>query len=212
MMNIACLTFNPVQVNTYVIWDETLECVIIDPGCSNSSEEQQLVDFIENKGLSPVRLLNTHGHFDHIWGNNFVSKKWNLDIEAHAFSQEIMDKGPSQGAMFGIDVPEAAPISKEIQEGDKIHFGNSTLDTLHVPGHEPGSIVFYSASDHFMVCGDVLFNGSIGRTDLYKGDYEQLIRGIKTKVIILPDETIIYSGHGVSTSIENEKRNNPFLQ
>ncbi|MDC1106730.1 MBL fold metallo-hydrolase [Prolixibacteraceae bacterium] len=212
MMNVACLTFNPVQVNTYIIWDDTLECVIIDPGCSNPAEEAQLVDFIDRKSLKPVRLLNTHGHFDHIWGNDFVSKKWNLPVEAHPYSQEIMERGPSQGAMFGIEVPSAPTIGKEIHDGDKITFGHSELDTIHVPGHEPGSIIFYSPEDHFMVCGDVLFNGSIGRTDLYKGDHQQLIDGIKEKVLPLPEQTTIYSGHGIATSIANEKQNNPFLQ
>lgn len=211
-MNVACLTFNPVQVNTYVVWDETLECVIVDPGCSNPHEEAQLKAFIESKNLTPVRLLNTHGHFDHIWGNQFVADTWNLKVEAHTLSQEIMERGPSQGAMFGIEVPKAPSIGQEIVVGEKITFGDSSLDTIHVPGHEPGSIVFYSEADHFMICGDVIFNGSIGRTDLYKGDHQLLIDGIKEKLICLPDETVIYSGHGISTTVASEKMRNPYLQ
>ncbi|MCT4673856.1 MAG: MBL fold metallo-hydrolase [Prolixibacteraceae bacterium] len=211
-MNVACLTFNPVQVNTYVVWDETLECVIVDPGCSNPHEEAQLKAFIESKNLTPVRLLNTHGHFDHIWGNQFVADTWNLKVEAHTLSQEIMERGPSQGAMFGIEVPKAPSIGQEIVAGEKITFGDSSLDTIHVPGHEPGSIVFYSEADHFMICGDVIFNGSIGRTDLYKGDHQLLIDGIKEKLICLPDETVIYSGHGISTTVASEKMRNPYLQ
>lgn len=211
-MNVACLTFNPVQVNTYVVWDETLECVIVDPGCSNPHEEAQLKAFIESKNLTPVRLLNTHGHFDHIWGNQFVADTWNLKVEAHSLSQEIMERGPSQGAMFGIEVPKAPSIGQEIVAGEKITFGDSSLDTIHVPGHEPGSIVFYSEADHFMICGDVIFNGSIGRTDLYKGDHQLLIDGIKEKLICLPDETVIYSGHGISTTVASEKMRNPYLQ
>lgn len=211
-MNVACLTFNPVQVNTYVVWDETLECVIVDPGCSNPHEEAQLKAFIESKNLTPVRLLNTHGHFDHIWGNQFVADTWNLKVEAHTLSQEIMERGPSQGAMFGIEVPKAPSIGQEIVAGEKITFGDSSLNTIHVPGHEPGSIVFYSEADHFMICGDVIFNGSIGRTDLYKGDHQLLIDGIKEKLICLPDETVIYSGHGISTTVASEKMRNPYLQ
>ena len=211
-MEIKQFVFSPFQENTYVAFTDTLEAMIIDPGCYSTEEEQQLRLFIEAKGLNVIHLVNTHLHLDHAFGNSFVEKTWNVKTEAHAGDAFWLKGMAGQCRMFGLEMRNPAPdISKELQEGDTIELGTETFEVLHVPGHSPGSIVLYNAKVHVLFAGDVLFEGSIGRTDLQGGNYTQLIKGIQDKLLVLPDETVVYSGHGSATTIGKEKASNPFL-
>jgi len=211
-MEIKQFVFSPFQENTYVAYTDNLEAIIIDPGCYSTDEENQLRLFIESKGLNVKHLVNTHLHLDHAFGNSFVEKTWNVVTEAHAGDAFWLKGMAGQCRMFGLELRNPAPgIGKELQEGDQIHLGMETLEILHVPGHSPGSIVLYNAKAHVLFVGDVLFENSIGRTDLQGGDYAQLIKGIQEKLLVLPDETVVYSGHGSATTIGKEKASNPFL-
>ena len=211
-MEIKQFVFSPFQENTYVAYTDTLEAMIIDPGCYSTQEEKQLRMFIESKGLKVIHLINTHLHLDHAFGNSFVEETWNVKTEAHAGDAFWLKGMAGQCRMFGLELRNPAPdISKELQEGDVIGLGSETFEVLHVPGHSPGSIVLYNAKAHILFAGDVLFEGSIGRTDLQGGNYSQLIKGIQEKLLVLPDETIVYSGHGSTTTIGKEKVSNPFL-
>lgn len=212
IMKIKQFTFSPFQENTYVAYTDTLEAVIIDPGCYSQSEENQLKSFIESNGLNVKYLVNTHLHLDHAFGNSFVEDTWNVKTSAHAGDAFWLKGMAGQCRMFGLELKRPAPgISVELQEGDRIELGAEGFDVLHVPGHSPGSIVLYNPQGPFLFAGDVLFEGSIGRTDLQGGDYGQLIKGIQEKLLVLPDETAVYSGHGAATTIGREKASNPFL-
>lgn len=213
-MDIKIFQFNPVGENTYVLHDETGECVIIDPGCLTPTEEQTLGDFVAQNSLTVVHLLNTHLHFDHIFGNAFVESRYNLKTEANQLDEFLVEQLPNQLKMFGFNPNQTKKptFGRYLLEGDQIQFGNQTLDILHVPGHSPGSIVFYNKKQNVLVVGDVLFEGSIGRTDLPGGDLQQLISGIKTKLLVLPAQTVVYSGHGNPTTIGDEKQYNGYLR
>lgn len=212
MLQIKTFVFNPFQENTYVLYDETKEAIIIDPGCYLPEEENEIIAFIEENKLTPVRLLNTHGHIDHILGNRFIKEKYNLPLEAHQDDEFLMEDAKNYGASFGIIMKEEPlMIDKYLNENDRIEFGNSILNILHVPGHSPGSIVFYNEEQKILIGGDVLFNDSIGRTDLPAGNYDLLSKGIKEKIFALDENIEVYPGHGISTSIAKEKKHNPFL-
>jgi len=211
-MKVQSFTFNSFQENSYVIYDESKECIIFDPGCSNSLEEKALQEFIESTDLTPVRLINTHCHIDHILGNQFISQKYDLPLEAHAGEVPVLESGKMVSQTYGIPYTESPPIAKYIEEGDEISFGQSTLKSLFTPGHSPASLSFHHADSKILIAGDVLFYGSIGRTDLPGGSFDTLIRSIKEQFFILPDDTVVYSGHGQSTTIGFEKANNPFLK
>lgn len=212
-MKIKLFEFNPVAENTYVVYDETNECVIIDPGCFFQEEKELLLNFILDNDLVVKHLINTHLHFDHIFGCNFVTNQFGVVLEANAEDQFLLDGYLKQLQMFGFKPEGEAPkIGKYLNEGDFVKFGNQKFFIFHVPGHSPGSIVFYNEEEGCLFGGDVLFRGSIGRTDLERGNHQQLISGIKTKLLNLPLDTIVYSGHGPSTTIEYERKNNPFLR
>ncbi len=212
MIQIEIMEFNPFRENTYILYDETKEAVIIDPGCYSTEEKKLLTNFIESNNLKPVKLLNTHGHIDHILGNGFVKEKYNLNLEAHIGDEFLIVDARNYGSALGISMPDDAPlIDKYLTEEDTIEFGNSVLNILHVPGHSPGSLVFYNTEEKILICGDVLFNDSIGRTDLPGGDYDLLAKGIKEKIFTLDKNIEVYPGHGISTSIDKEKKYNPFL-
>jgi len=213
MCEIGIFTFNAFQENTYVLYDETKECVIIDPGCSSTEEERRLVNFIEEKGLKPVRLIMTHGHVDHMLGNAFVVDKYNLEVEIHEGEVPVLMMSPQVGRMYGFPVtpsPNPKP-EKYIKEGDILTFGNTTLKALLTPGHSPASISFYCEAGNFVIGGDVLFRQSIGRTDLPGGSFSTLINSIKTQLYPLGDEVKVFPGHGPDTTIGYEKKFNPFL-
>ncbi len=211
MIKVDFFTFNPFQENTYILSDETGECIIIDPGCYSPAEKDELKSFLENQHLKPVRLLNTHCHIDHVLGNKFVADTYALQLELHLMEIPLLRAVTEYGPQYGIfpePVPEPTVL---IQEGDLVKFGNVSLRVLFTPGHSPGSICFYDETARVLVSGDVLFQMSIGRTDLPGGDYNQLISSITNVLFRLPDDVIVYPGHGPSTTIGFEKKNNPFL-
>ncbi len=213
-MNIKIFEFNPIAVNTYVLYDETGECVIIDAACFFPNEQQELLKFINEKKLVVKHLLNTHLHFDHVFGVNFIEAQFDVKMKAHKADKFLLANMEQQMVMFGFPAngDYIPTLTNYIDENDIIEFGNQKLTIMHVPGHSPGSLVFYNKQEGVVVSGDVLFNGSIGRTDLPQGDHNSLIDGIKRKILTLPDNTVVYPGHGPATSVEGEKRINPFLQ
>jgi len=213
MSLVAKFTFNPFQENTYILHDETKECIIIDPGCFTQNEKDQMVKFIEDNQLKPVRLINTHCHLDHIFGNRFIAEKYGLELEIHEGEVPVLEAAPRVSSSYGIPFPEPSPpASKFIKEGDILKFGNTELETLFTPGHSPASISFFCKKDKYVIAGDVLFQGSIGRTDLPGGSFPVLIASIKDKLLPLGDDVKVYSGHMGMTTIGEEKMNNPFLQ
>ena len=210
-MQIKKFTFNPLQENTFILFDETGECAIIDAGCYFENERQELDHFIAEKKLKPVRLINTHCHFDHIMGITHCRTKYHLQFETHANEALLVEQAEEHGDLFGIPMEPIDAPDSFFQESDRITFGNSYLQVIEAAGHSPGGVVFYNPEQKILIAGDVLFYGSIGRTDLPGGSYEQLVGNIETKLLILPEETVVYSGHGPETTIGFEKRSNPFL-
>ena len=211
-MTIKTFTFNPFQENTYLVFDETNEAVIIDAGCLQAGEKQVLTRFIEDNKLTLKRVLNTHLHLDHQFGNKFLFDTYGIAPEACIEDEFLLENVVAQARSYGFPVTEEAqPLGAYIIENQEITFGNSSFKAIHAPGHSPGSMVLYSEKDGVMFAGDVLFQGSIGRTDLPKGDYASLILAITKKLLVLPDSTVVYCGHGPSTTIGYEKKNNPYL-
>lgn len=214
-MKVKIFEFNPIGENTYVAYDETKECVIIDPGCLFPDERETLLNFILDNDLVVKHLLNTHLHFDHVFGNSFIYEQFHLETEANQKDEYLLEQMPSQLQMFGfsnlgnITVPK---IGKYLNENDVIFFGNQRMVVMEIPGHSPGSIVFYNQEAGCVFVGDVLFRGSVGRTDLPGGSHQQLIDGIKSKLLNLAGDTVVYSGHGPLTTIREEIRNNFYLQ
>jgi hydroxyacylglutathione hydrolase len=211
MISIKFFTFNPFAENTYLLYDETKECVIIDPGCYGPAEQQQMDAFISEKGLKPVKLLNTHCHIDHILGIYFTVDKYKLELYMHREDLPVLKSGSVVAEAYGFKLDPPPDPSHFLEEGDTVTFGNSSLNVIFTPGHSPGSITFYSKNDNFAIVGDVLFNQSIGRSDLPGGDHNTLISSIKNKLFPLGDSVLIYPGHGEKTTIGFEKQYNPFL-
>ncbi len=211
MLQIKVLTFNPVQENTYVVFDEKNECLIIDPGCYYDHEKDELVSFIEGKNLKPVKLLNTHCHLDHVFGNKFIAEKYHLPLHLHKLEEQMLQMAPASGLMFNLPFDNYNGKLVFLTEDDIVSLGNDKLTIIHAPGHSPGSICFYCKEQQFIISGDVLFYNSIGRTDLPSGNHEDLVNSIKQKLFALPPEVKVYNGHGIATSVGYEKENNPFL-
>lgn len=212
MISVVSFTFNPFQENTFVVYDETKECIIFDPGCYTIEEKEELVHYIETEGLTPVQLINTHCHVDHVLGNKFVAEKYNLALATHKGEIPVLEAVPSYAKMMGFNV-EVSPLPTIfLDEGDTVTFGNSSFEVIFTPGHSPASISFVNKAQKIVIGGDVLFQNSIGRTDLPGGDFNTLIHNIKTKLLVLPDDTRVYCGHGPSTLIGYEKKYNQFLQ
>jgi len=212
MCNVAIFTFNPFQENTYVLFDETKECVIIDPGCYTKEERDTLKNFITEKNLKPVRLLLTHSHIDHVLGNWFVAEEYGLEVEMHRDEVPGLVAAPHYGkAMYGIIMQTSPEPKKFINPGDVIEFGNTQLKTYFTPGHSPASISFYCETGNFVIAGDVLFYQSIGRVDLPGGSMETLLHSIKSQFYPLGDDVKIFPGHGQDTTIGYEKQHNPYL-
>jgi glyoxylase-like metal-dependent hydrolase (beta-lactamase superfamily II) len=211
MIHIASFTFGPFEENTYILYDETKECVIIDPGCQSIEEKNTLAHYIEEHKLKPVKLLLTHTHIDHILGNNFVCGKYNLKPEINKLELPMLQNAKMIGDMYGIATEPSPDAEVFLTEKDTVRFGNSELKILFIPGHSPGALCFYHSKEKFVIAGDVLFYESIGRTDLPGGDYAALIKGIREKLFTLADDFKVYSGHGPSTTIGHEKKHNPFL-
>ena len=211
-MTIKTFTVNGFAINAFIISDETKECIFIDPGYNNPEEEEKLTRYVSENNLKPVMVLNTHCHVDHVLGNKFVCEKYNIPLAAHKDDSFLLAHANEMGKIFGLKVQSSPEIQNFIIDNDVIKFGNSELIVFHTPGHSPGSVSFYSPKDKIVIAGDVLFTGSIGRTDLPGGNYETLIGSIKNKLMVLPSDTVVYPGHGPSTTIGHEHDTNPFLQ
>ncbi len=211
MIKVTTFEFNPFRENTYILSDETNECIIIDAGCYTTEEQDELVNFITENNLKPIKLIDTHSHIDHILGNKFIMEKYNLPLQLHQLEVEGLKQAHIYGTMWGINMQPSPDPTSFLDEGDVVSFGTSTLKVLFTPGHSIASISFYSKENNFILSGDVLFNQSIGRTDLPGGNFETLINSIRTKLFTLPDDTTVYSGHGGPTKIGFEKKHNPFL-
>lgn len=213
MIQVKAFTFNPFAENTYILYDETKSCIIIDPGCYSEAERKALRDFIVSEQLNPERLINTHCHIDHVFGNQFIVDQYGLELEIHQGELPVLESVPLVAEMYQIPLPDTIPNpGKFISEEDQIRFGNEDLKVLFTPGHSPASISLYSASSNLLIAGDVLFEGSIGRTDLPGGDKETLLHNIRTKFFTLPPNTVVYPGHGNATTIGREIEQNPFFQ
>lgn len=211
MLHIKSFTFNPFSENTYVLYDETDEAVIIDPGCYEKEEKGELFDFLQTHKLKPVKLLNTHCHIDHVLGNAFVKNTYDIPLWFHKEEEPILRAVSSYASNYGFPQYQETMADHYIKEGELIKFGDTVLQTLLVPGHAPGHLVFYHPESKTCIGGDTLFQGSIGRTDLPGGDHQTLLEAIKSQLFALPDDVKVYPGHGPATSIGHEKINNPFL-
>ena len=211
MMKIFTLVFSPIKVNTYILADQSGDCAIIDCGCYNTNESEELAGFIKNKNLNPVLLLNTHCHLDHIFGNKFVLDKYNLKTFSSEYDEMNRKNSVQHAMLFGLNMDEPPEPAGFLTDNQVITFGTTDLVVLHVPGHAPGSLSFYSEKNNCVFTGDALFAGSIGRTDLPGGDYDTLIKSIISKLFVLPPSTVVYPGHGNKTTIESEMKSNPFF-
>jgi glyoxylase-like metal-dependent hydrolase (beta-lactamase superfamily II) len=211
-MTVTGFTFNPFSENTYVLHDETGECVIIDPGCCEKKEQNILRDFITAQKLKVVLLLNTHCHIDHVFGNKFIMDTYQVPFLIHEEDLPTLQSVPVYAPSYGFPNYEAAAPTGYLQPGENISFGHSELQVLFTPGHAPGHVVFYHEPSQVCLGGDVLFQRSIGRTDLPGGDFDTLIRSIRTQLFTLPDAVRVYPGHGPATTIGEEKQSNPFLR
>jgi glyoxylase-like metal-dependent hydrolase (beta-lactamase superfamily II) len=211
MIRVKKFVVNPLQENSYLLYDDTGCCLIVDAGFYYQEEKEELLIFIHENRLTPVSLINTHCHFDHVLGVEYLRKKLKIPFACHKEERFWLQRASQQSLMFGIEMENISEADCFVSEGEKVRFGDSEVEILHIPGHSPGHIVLYSPKEQFLIAGDVLFAGSIGRSDLPGGNYLNLIRNIKEKLMILPGETLVYSGHGPDSSIGNEKINNPFL-
>ena len=212
MITIKSFEFSPIQENTYILYNEFNDCLVVDPGCYFDNEREELAAFIEQKALKPRMLLNTHCHLDHVFGNKFVAEKYGLKLSLHEKELPVLHFAPASGLMYNMPFDNYIGEFIFLMEGETLKLGADELKILFTPGHSPASISFYSEKQGFVVSGDVLFQRSIGRTDLPGGDFETLINSIKTQLLVLPDDTKVYSGHGSVTTIGEEKRGNAYLQ
>lgn len=210
MLTIQPFEFNPFMENTYVLFDETNECVIIDPGCYDKTEQETLKKFISTNNLIVKYLINTHCHIDHVLGNAFIKRTFNIGLTIHEIEKPYLNAVKSYASNYGFVQYESTEPDYFITEADRITFGNQSLTILFVPGHSPGHIALYHEASKSLIGGDVLFERSIGRTDLPGGDFETLIHSIQKKLFTLPNDVIVYPGHGGTTTIGEEKMHNPF--
>ena len=211
-MNVVKFVFNPIQETTYVVWDETKECIIIDAGNMSAREDKVLADFIEEQGLKPVMAVNTHCHFDHILGVEFLKMTYGVKFAASSADLDLLKSGRASGAMFGMELgalPEDIDI--DLASLNEIKFGNTTLRVIATPGHSKGCVSLLHEESKSLFTGDTLFRESIGRTDLPGGDYPTIMRSILKQILPLGDEVVIYPGHGDKSNIGHESLYNPFV-
>jgi len=211
MIKVEKFMVNPLGENSFVLSDETGEAIFIDPGFYYDEEQEEIKNYIASNDLKPVKIVNTHCHFDQIMGVEYLRKEYNIPFYAHKNDSFFVEMAVEQALRFGIEMKTVSAIDKYLEENEIIEFGNSKLEIIHVPGHAPGHVVFYSEKDKLLIAGDVIFYGSIGRTDLPGGNYDTLISNIKNKLFVLPDDTKVFSGHGPETTLGTEKTSNPFL-
>jgi glyoxylase-like metal-dependent hydrolase (beta-lactamase superfamily II) len=211
MLTIHFFEFSPIAENTYVLYNESGDCLIIDPGCYHQGEEAQLKSYITSTNLHPKQLLNTHCHLDHVFGNRFVHETWGLPLFLHPAEKIVLDYAPEAGKRWNLPFQNYTGPLHYLRGGDRIQLGEDELLVIEAPGHSPGHICFYCEKQQFLIGGDVLFRRSIGRTDLPGGNHQQLLNSIREKLFVLPDAVRVYPGHGESTTIGYEKRMNPFL-
>ena len=211
MLTIKSFEFSPIQENTYILYNEFNDCIIIDPGCYFDDEKEELIAFITDNKLTPKMLINTHCHLDHVFGNKFVAEKYALTLKLHENEKAVLAFAPTSGLMYNMPFDNYKGEFILLSAGDTISLGKYVLKVLLVPGHSPGSLAFYCAEDKFVISGDALFKNSVGRSDLPGGNHEQLIKSIKENLLALPDDTVVYSGHGPVTIVGDEKKNNPYL-
>lgn len=212
MIKTKMFTFNTFMVNTYLLYDESCEAVLVDAGCADEEERQEVVGFLSKHNLKLVRNINTHCHIDHILGNSFIAQKFGIGPEYHPDSAPMIVHAPEIAASFGYRLNGQPQPVALLQEGVPVKFGNSSVRVIHTPGHADGSVCFYSQPDGFVITGDVLFRDTIGRTDLPTGNFDLLMQSIRGKLFTLPDETVVLPGHGPETTIGYEKINNPFIR
>ncbi|UXP33252.1 MBL fold metallo-hydrolase [Reichenbachiella agarivorans] len=210
MIEIHNFVFNPFYENTYVLFDETKEALIIDPGCYEDTERQELVDFVAQHELKVTKLINTHCHIDHVLGNAFVKKKYGVELYIHAEDEATLRSVEVYAPAYGFTEYQKTEAEHRMKEGDVITFGNSEMEVLFTPGHAPGHVVLVNKAQNICIGGDVLFDGSVGRTDLPGGDFDTLIQSIHDKLFSLSDDMEVYPGHGPRTTIGKEKISNPF--
>lgn len=211
MLNVKIFTFNPLQENTYLLYNEDKDCLIIDPGCYFQEERDQLVSFIQSNGLTPRTLLNTHCHLDHVFGNRFIHEQYGLELHLHPGEVPVLERAPASGLMWNVPFDNYDGPLHFLEESVPVRLGEDLLEVLLLPGHSPASVGFYAKSQGFIIGGDVLFRESVGRTDLPGGNPKILQQSIQEKLYILPEDTIVYSGHGIPTTIGHEKRHNPYV-
>jgi len=212
MLNVHFFTFNAFQENTYIISNHKKECWIVDPGMYEQRETDGFISFIEKQGFTPQAIINTHAHLDHIFGVQAMGDKYHIPFSIHRLEQPVLDRGRETAAMFGFSFNNLPVVTNYIDHATPLQLGEDTLQVFLTPGHSPGSVSFYYEPGNWVIAGDVLFQGSIGRTDLPGGDFDTLISSIRTHLFTLPDNTTVLSGHGNSTTIGEEKRDNPFLR
>src|SRR5664280_2369318 len=210
-MEIFKMVFSPIEVNTYVLADKSGDCAIIDCGCYDKKESEELEFFIKDKHINPVLLLNTHCHLDHVFGNKFILERYGLRTFSSELDEMNRKDAKEHAMLFGLEMDETPESAVFISDNEMLTFGKTNLLALHVPGHTSGSLAFYSEKNDCVFTGDALFAGSIGRTDLPGGNYDTLINSIRNKLFVLPGSTIVYPGHGKETTIEKEIRTNPFF-
>jgi len=211
MLHINKFEFSPIRENTYIIHADSKDCIIIDPGCYFEEERSQLSQFIEQMQLNPMMLLNTHGHLDHVFGNKYVAEKYQLTPHIHPLERATLEYAPTSGLLYNMPFDHYSGPLADVLTGQIIEIGGDKLKVLFTPGHSPGSISLYCAEQSFVISGDVLFKNSVGRTDLPGGDFDVLIQSIRNELLVLPENTLVYSGHGETTTIGQEKMNNPYL-
>lgn len=213
MISVQKFSFNGFQENTYIVFDDQKNCVIIDPGCYERYEEQELLDFIQDKGLTPIALLNTHAHIDHVLGNQFVTETFSIPFYLHENDLSTLHSVENYAHLYGFGAYKKSPNPTHfLNANDELIFGDIRFKVLYTPGHAPGHVVFYNEENNFVINGDVLFNGSFGRVDLPGGDLETLKKSIFNIMFMLPEDTLVYCGHGPETTIGKEKRSNYILQ
>ena len=212
MLKIAKLTFNPIQENTYILWDESGECIVVDAGNISAREDNRLVDFITEQGLNPVMAVNTHGHFDHLAGVEHLRRTYDIPFAMSSKDAYLLEAAPTSARMFGIgEITAPTKIDIDLNTLEELHFGNTTMKIIHTPGHTPGHVSLYNEEMGVVLTGDTLFRESIGRTDLSGGDFSWIMRSILDKLIVLGDEVKVYPGHGEETTIGHESLYNPFI-